>query len=251
MIVGEIIMLEWFAAAIGPFHAVFGFIGLAAFWVPIFSKKGARRHVAFGKIFLYCAYVVLGSAGISVIYHLVRLSLADRGPAMDPTFSFMLFLGYLALVTLINVRHAIGVLRTKDVPDSLATPLNILMGRLAIAASIGLIAFTVIVRPSVWILLLALSPIGLGIGFGIGKYLSGNRPSQKQWLYEHLGGMIGAGIAFHTAFAVFGSTRLFDYQFEGLLYVLPWIAPAMIGIPATVIWSRYYQRKFGELATAA
>ena len=42
--------------------------------------------------------------------------------------------------------------------------------------------------------------------------------------------MIGGGIAFHTAFAVFGAQRLWDYELSGFLGVLPWILPALIGI---------------------
>jgi hypothetical protein len=61
--------------------------------------------------------------------------------------------------------------------------------------------------------------------------------------------MIGTGIAFHTAFAVFGSGRLFDLGLEGWVAVIPWILPALIGIPAVAIWTRHYQRKFGDLAT--
>ena len=37
------------------------------------------------------------------------------------------------------------------------------------------------------------------------------------WFYSHMGSMIGGGIAFHTAFAVFGAQRLWDYSLEGAL----------------------------------
>ncbi len=245
-------MFDWFEAVIGPFHAAFGFIGLAAFWVPIVSKKGGTRHVTFGKIFLYSAYVVLGSAGISVVYRLSRSLLAGVGPAQEPVlFSFLLFLGYLALVTFVIVHHAIGVLRTKDNPDALATGFNIFLGRLAILASVALIVYTMIVQPPVMILLYALSPIGFSAGWGIHKYLSGNRPSNRQWLYEHLGGMLGAGIAFHTAFAVFGVAQIWDFRLEGWVAVIPWLTPAALGIPATIVWTRHYQRKFGEIGVTA
>ena len=242
-------MWEWFEASIGPVHAAVGFAGLAAYWVPILSRKGGSRHVRFGRIFLYCAFFVLGSAGLSVIYHLSKMLLAGSGPREQPVaFGFFLFLGYLALVTFVTVRHALGVLHTKRDPDSLKTPLNQSLGVVSILASVGIISYALYFRPSIMILLLALSPIGLGVGYGIVRYLAGHRRSKRQWLYEHLGGMIGAGIAFHTAFAVFGATRVFDFNFEGWIAVIPWVLPAAVGIPATSIWTRYYQRKFGELA---
>ena len=95
-------------------------------------------------------------------------------------------------------------------------------------------------------MLLALSPVGISSGIGILKYLGGSLPSPRQWMYEHLGAMIGAGIAFHTAFAVFGINRLVSLRIDGALAVVPWILPAAIGIPASVIWARHYQKKFGE-----
>ena len=48
--------------------------------------------------------------------------------------------------------------------------------------------------------------------------------------------------------AVFGSTRLFDIGLTGWIAIIPWIAPAAIGIPAIVIWTRHYRLKFRETA---
>jgi hypothetical protein len=59
--------------------------------------------------------------------------------------------------------------------------------------------------------------------------------------------LIGAGIAFHTAFAVFGMSRMFDIGLTGALAVIPRILPSIIGIPASIIWSRHYQKKFKEI----
>ena len=98
------------------------------------------------------------------------------------------------------------------------------------------------------ILLYAMSPIGFLTGNGMLRYMRLADPSPRAWWYEHMGAMLGAGIAFHTAFAVFGVTRLFDVGFSGWLSVIPWVAPALIGVPATAIWTRHYRRKFGELA---
>lgn len=240
--------MQWFEAALGPAHAAFGFLGLAAFWVPVLSKKGGARHVWFGRAFLYCAYVVLASAAIAVIYRLGKLLAAGTGPSAEPTlFALLLFLGYLALTTFVTVRHAVGVLRTKRDPDALATPFNIAMGRLAIAASLLLITYALYFRPPIMVLLLALSPIGLGTGYTILRYLRGARRSARQWLYAHLGGMLGAGIAFHTAFAVFGVSQLFSFRLDGWVGILPWVLPGVVGTVAIVIWTRHYERKFGEL----
>ena len=91
-------------------------------------------------------------------------------------------------------------------------------------------------------------PYDLGNGFGQLRYMKSDTPSKRAWMYEHLGAMLGAGIAFHTAFAVFGVTRLFDIELTGWVAIIPWVAPTVIGIPAIAIWTRHYRQKFGELA---
>jgi len=64
------------------------------------------------------------------------------------------------------------------------------------------------------------------------------------WFYSHMGSMLGGGIAFHTAFAVFGLQRIWDYSFAGALGVLPWTLPTLIGVPGIVLGTRHYRRKF-------
>lgn len=231
-------------------HVAFGFTGLAAFWIPVFARKGGYSHRLFGKIFKICAYVVLAAAGVSVIGHMAQGLATGYGPRTAPgNFAFLVFLGYLALVTFIGLRHGIGVLSHKQGLAEMATPFNRAMAWLAIAASVGLITYTAWFRPPNLVVLLALSPIGFATGAGILKALNGRRTERKAWFYEHMGNMIGTGIAFHTAFAVFGSNRIFQLGLEGWVAVIPWILPALIGIPAITLWTRHYQRKFGDLAT--
>lgn len=234
-------------------HVAFGAIGLIAFWVPIFAKKGAVNHVRFGKVFVWSAYVVLGAAALALLIRTYGLLAEGTGPADQPMlFAFMVFLGYLTFVTFVIVRYGMQVLRHKGNPAELRTGLTITLAWASVAASVGIILYAILLSPPNKILLFALSPIGIGSGVGqlryIGGPISGDGQSRRAWLYEHLGAMLAAGIAFHTAFAVFGSTRLFDIGLTGWIAIIPWIAPTIIGIPAITLWTRHYQRKYGELA---
>jgi hypothetical protein len=228
-------------------HVAAGFVGLAAFWVPIFTKKGAANHRKFGKVFKYCAYIVLGAAIFAVGFRLAGALLQGIGPRDNPvSFAFVVFLGYLAVVTLIGMRHGFVVLEAKADLGSLNTPLNSGLAKFAIACSLLLIAYGLYYRPPNQILLYALSPVGFLNGFGIRSAIMGKRQERKAWFYEHMNGLIVAGIAFHTAFAVFGVGQLINLGLEGWLAVIPWIAPTLIGVPAGIIWTRYYQRKFNQ-----
>jgi len=229
-------------------HIIAGFIGLAAFWVPIFAHKGGVNHRFFGKIFKYCAYIVLSAALLAVALHLATgLSQGDTPRTSPSQFGFLLFLGYLAIVTFVGLRHGMQVLANKRDITTLNGAINRGVAWLAIAASAFMILYAFYYRPPNMIILLALSPVGFGTGFGILKAIGGKRPEKKVWFYEHMGAMLGTGIAFHTAFAVFGSSRIFNLGFEGWVAVLPWITPALVGIPANIIWTNYYKKKFNDL----
>lgn len=242
-------MLEILGTAARAVHVLFGVVGLAAFWIPVFARKGADLHVRAGKVFVWCAYIVLGAAAIALAFRTTGLLLNGITPEDQPAlFGFIVFLGYLTLVTWIVVRHGMALLRHKRDPASLATPFNVALAWLSVAASVALIAYALIMDPPTRLLMYALSPIGFLNGLGILRYMRSAPPSAREWWYEHMGAMLGAGIAFHTAFAVFGINQMFEINLAGWVAVIPWVAPAAIGVPATAIWTRYYRRKFGELA---
>ncbi len=146
-------------------HVIAGFIGLAAFWVPIFARKGGVNHRLFGKIFKYCAYIVLGGAILSVMLHTGQGLSEGAGPKASPgSFAFLMFLGYLAIVTFIGLRHGLQVLENKNDLTAMNIGFNRFMAWLAIATSTALIIYNIYFKPPNMIVLFALSPIGFGIG---------------------------------------------------------------------------------------
>jgi hypothetical protein len=241
--------MEFFNEAARFVHIFFGSVGLLAFWIPVITKKGSISHVRFGKLFAWSAYIVLAAATIALIIRIADLASRNIGPTDQPElYAFIVFLGYLTFVTFVIVRHGVQVLHHKRDPAVLRTTLNRALSIGSIVASVGIIAYALIFSPPNKILLFALSPIGFGNGYGQLRYMNGEKPGKRGWMYEHLGAMLGAGIAFHTAFGVFGSSRLFDFELTGWISVIPWIAPTVVGIPAIVLWTRHYRQKFGELA---
>lgn len=225
-------------------HIIGGFIGLVLFWIPIFSKKGGKAHRQMGKYWTWLAYVVLGSAFLGLCLYIPGIIAAKAQPN---EYAFLLFLGYLSIVAYIAVIYGVAVLKSKADATQMNTPFWNGVVALSMLSSIFIIAFAFIFKPDTMPVLLALSPIGIMYGLQIRKYIQGKHGSPKAWLYEHLDSMLGAGIAFHTAFAVFGITRIFDIGLEGYVAVIPWILPAAIGIPAQYLWKRHYQKKFKEI----
>jgi len=225
-------------------HVIFGFLGLAAFWVPILTRKGGKHHRRFGRVFRYSAMVVITAAGISVTLNLLRLLLAGQSPAQNPSgWAFLVFLGYLALVTGVMLSHGLAVLAAKRDLRQLNTGYRHLIAWLSIAGSVFIVGWALYWQPPNAVLLYALSPLGIANGVGMLKLYQMPPDDPKTWLYEHLGAMLGTGIAFHTAFAVFGVNRLLQFELPGMLMVIPWLLPAALGIPASMLWKRHYRRK--------
>jgi len=225
-------------------HIVFGFIGLAAFWFPIFARKGGPTHRAAGKVFRYSAMVVVSAAGLAVVLNILRALVEGHSISANPAgWAFIVFLGYLALVTGGILSHGFGVLRQKRDLTALDTPYRRATAWALIGASVFIVGWGLYWQPPNAILLYALSPVGIGNGLGILAVLNGRRAGPGQWKLEHLNALIGCGVAFHTAFAVFGMSRFVALDLPGAWQVLPWIMPAVIGLPAGMLWTRYYRRR--------
>ena len=232
-------------------HVATGFVGLAAFWVPVFARKGGRTHVRAGRVYVYCAYVVTLSAVTAAAGRIVSYQVQGIGLADQPElYGISLFLGYLGLTTFATVRQGIRTLATRRAPETLRTPVHEALAWASIGSSVAVIAFAFAAWSEVSPILLGLSPIGLFTGRNMLRLMRNPRAQHMGWFYSHLGSMLGGGIAFHTAFAVFGVQRLWAYDLGGPLAVVPWILPTVVGLPAIAIWTRHYRRKFNRRAPA-
>ena len=226
-------------------HVVTGFVGLAAFWVPVFARKGGRVHKQAGRVYAYCAYVVTISAVTAAAGRIASYRIDGIGVADQPElYGFAWLLAYLGVVTFAQVRHAIRVVATRRAPETLRTPFHEALAWASMAGSAAVAAAAVAAWSVASPVLLGLSPIGLFTGWQMLRMVRRPRAERMGWLYSHLGSMLGGGIAFHTAFLVFGAQRFWDYGIEGPLAVVPWILPTVVGVPAIVVWTQRYRRRF-------
>lgn len=98
--------------------------------------------------------------------------------------------------------------------------------------------------------MLSLAPVGVFVSVVVLKYMYRRPPEKRAWFYAHMGAMFGAGIAFHTAFLVFGSRAVIDLDIFGAFNWVPWILPALVGVVGRRVWEAHYRRKFGDLVKA-
>jgi hypothetical protein len=238
-------------------HITAGSFALILFWIPAIARKGGRTHIRAGWFYVACMSVVVVTAfamsGLAftiplAIRRIARpLSPAELSEFLRAQRVFAAFLAYLAGVTLAAGWQGIWAAETKREPKAMRTPFSLALNAAVFLGGLAVLVLGIKYRSGP---LIALSPIGPFIGAGNLRYLLRGPESRMQWMYEHLGSMIGTGIAGYTAFLVFGGTRLFPSMARSQLYTVFWVLPTLIGVPVIFMTVAYYQRKFNETRRA-
>lgn len=211
-------------------HIAAGMSALALFWVPMFTRKGGKSHRKIGKVYVWLMWYVLFSSGSMCLLNIGFEKYFSAG-----------FLGFITVLTSLPLWYGIAILKhKKHIPD------HILHLRKGLNALIFLFAIGMVV----WSISLKVQNEGvLMLIFGI-IGLTGYKPllepydkvrSSSNWLFEHLSGMMGSGIAAHTAFLAFGGRSLLEGVLTGYLMIIPWVLPSILG---TIAISRR-KRKMG------
>ncbi len=244
---------EWLHVGLRTSHIVIGCIGLAVFWLVIGVPKGTGLHRRLGRVFVASALFVGGSALVSSTWALLHpLSFApgiatlapERQAAILANVQFLFaILWFLSVATIAGALYGWHSVKLKANVAALRRTSLPFWQSLAVVASAGLFCFGAyhlvtgtsksdMPLAAYWV------PTLLGmVGFftTIIELRSVYRPLQhsREWLYRHIEQMFGTGIAFHTAFLVFGARRVLEKYLEGPLFLVPWIAPFIIGVIAT------------------
>jgi len=238
-------------------HIAAGSIALMLFWVPAIARKGGRTHIRAGWFYVACMSVVVVTAlvmsGLAftmpvAVRQITRpLSPAELSDFLRSQRVFATFLAYLAGVTLASGWQGIWAIETRRKPKTMRTPFTLALNVAVLIGGLTVLVLGIRYRSGP---LIGLSPIGPLIGAGNLRYLLRGPQSRMHWWYEHLGSMVGTGIARYTAFLVFGGSRLFPSVARSQLYAILWVLPSIVGVFAIFATIAYYQRKFTETGRA-
>jgi uncharacterized membrane protein len=198
--------------------------------IALATAKGGKQHKRWGKVYLWSMGIVAATAIPMAFFFPVRFL------ALVAVFSFYFaFSGY-------------RVLRLKELArGGSAEPIDWIAGIVTFSTS-ALLAWLSWFRPAS---IEVLPIVGVIFGF-IGMIGSATqmlsfvrKPKEKMfWWYTHLGNFIGSYIAAWSAFSVVTLGKVFGNHW----YV--WLWPVMIGVPAIIITTAYYQRKFAPRSKA-
>jgi hypothetical protein len=241
----ETITVETIFNAIVFVHVIVGSVGLASFWLPVFAPKRRGLHTRAGRVFAYAMMATGFSAALAST--LTLLAPLATHPETSSRYEESLravnglMLLYLAVITFLSAFGGLRAVRLKSAygghRERLDLSLNIL--GFILAAAVMIVGWRM-----GSVLMMGLSLIGLlGIPGNI-RLLFLAPTSPREWKYHHLSSMLGAGIAAHTAFLVFGAGRFVDSSLTG--HPLVWLAPTLVGVPAIRFWKRYYRRQEGR-----
>ncbi len=233
-------------------HIAAGAGALVLFWIPVIARKGGPTHVRVGTV-----YVVLIATAVFTALALSAMMLVDplavhpqRGRSPEELARFVhtervfaFFLAYLAGVILIAGGHGLRVLKKKHEPQSLRTPFDVALNVVVVLLALAMLFVGIRER---FVVLAALSSVGLLVGLQNLRYFYRPAKSRMAWRYEHLRSMIPTGIAAYTAFFVFGGRRLFPAFYQTSYYWVFWILPLVSGVTATRLTIRYYRHKFRD-----
>ena len=232
-------------------HVTIGSLALIAFWLPLFAKKGSANHKKFGKAFVYCMYIVSISGVVMTMLVLID-PIAIRFPEKVLTAEqiknisyqnrvFSSFLFMLSILVFCSTRHAVTVLKVKENRSQLKTISYLLP--IIFLGLMGALMFWFGLEESI-ILFNVFGGISFFTSLGMIRYIFKTQLKQREWLIEHLGSIFGAGIGAYTAFFAFGGRKIFSLFLSGNLQVVPWILPCVVGIAASIYFSKKYRKQY-------
>lgn len=233
------------------FHITLGAAGLVVFWLPTLSKKGSRFHKKIGSVFVWTMLAISISGiimSVLVLLDPIGVRVPERNLSQAESFSLKqqsrevaVFLLMLSMLVFVNVRQSVLVLKAKAHRDLLKRPSNLIpIGILLTAGIIVGIVAIVIVQP----LFIVFSLLSIAVSYSSLKYIFKKELKEREWIIEHMGNILGAGIGAYTAFFAFGGRRFFAEIFSGNMILIPWVLPSVIGVSVTIYFTKKYRKQF-------
>jgi hypothetical protein len=233
----------FFAALLGV-HLVCAVGATVLFWLTATARKGSERHRRTGRGFVRLIYAAAAAGGALAVAELVAPTIVrppnpDATPAavlaaIRQTRQTMWLVLYALVIIVAPVQHAVAVVAAAAQPLRVRSRLHAVLSLFAIAGSLMIVPAAIAWHQ--WMFLF-LAPIGFIVGLRNLTYASQPFATPIGWQREHLTSTITAGITLHTVFLVFTLSRTLGMTLEGWRAVVPWIAPAVIGLPI-IFWLR-------------
>jgi uncharacterized membrane protein len=195
-------------------HLGLGVAALLSYWVAALAKKGSAPHKLAGKVY------VLVMVGLLI----PALPLSVR-VLTEKSASFGWFLLYLLVITGTALWKGWFAVRNKRDFAAYAGPGFRALAWFNIAAGLAVLALGVVQQHPIF---LGFSLIGLLAGRGMLRLAKAGPSHPRWWMAEHLGAMLGCGVATHIAFLQIGLPRLLPSLAGPVLQNVAWLGPLLV-----------------------
>ena len=207
-------------------HIVFGTAALASFWAGALARKGSALHRASGRVFLSSmALVLVFSVPMTAIIW------RSQGPVIGT------FLAYLIVITGTGTWLAWRAVQDKRDFRRYAGPVFRALAVLNVGAGLAVLAFGL--RKGLP-LFAGFSLVGILGGASMLRFAARGPSDPRWWLGEHLGAMLGNGVATHIAFLAIGLPRLVPQLATPTWNYVAWFGPLALSLLAQVYLRRKY-----------
>lgn len=233
-------------------HITVGFISLVTFWIPVLTKKGSQLHARTGHWYAKAMYGV----GLTALI-LAVMAFTDPLAAKFPNHTMSdeqlantirevkdigVFLFAIAILTITNVRTGLLTLQAKRDHSKLRAPAYLLLNAILLTAGVYLI-FRASGGAPLSVLFYVFAGLCSFNAITNFRYIYKDSVTRADRITAHITNMIGAGIGAHTAFLLFGASRLISHLLTGYWGLVPWFLPAVFGSIIIVVQTRKYRRK--------
>ena len=236
--------MSGFFASLLAVHLGFAAGATIVFWLAAVTKKGSDRHRRAGRLFARLIYGAAIAGGALAVAELVAPTFVrppDPGATPEAiqatvrqTRQTMWLVLYALVIIVAPVQHGLAVVAAAGQPFRVRSRQHAVLSLSAIAGSVVLLPAAIAWQQ---LMFLFVAPIGFIVGLRNLTYASQPFATPIAWQREHLTSTITAGITLHTVFLVFTLSRTLRMTLEGWNAVVPWIAPAVVGLPI-IFWLR-------------
>ncbi len=219
-------------------HAGLGTLALATFWTAGMSRKGSPTHRFAGKVYL------LAMAGLLLAAVPLTATLAARNPVAGG------FLAYLIIITVTSVWTSWRAVKDKRDWARFTGPVYRALMAANLLSGLAIAYVGLFVTNQMQVIFVAFSSIGIITAVNMWRF-SRREPGDARWpLRQHLGAMLGNGIATHIAFLSIGLPKLLPFLAGSSLLNLAWLGPLVVAFIAGAYLTRKYLPKRRPTAAA-
>jgi hypothetical protein len=207
-------------------HLSLGVAALLSYWVAALAKKGSAPHKLAGKIY----FLVM----IGLLLPAIPLSVRVL---VEKSAEFGWFLLYLLLITATAMWQGWFASRHKRDFARYAGRCFRTLAWLNIGAGVAVLALGLARAQPIF---MGFSVVGM-LGGGSMLRLASRGPAHPRWwMAEHLGAMLGCGVATHIAFLSIGLPKLLPSLAGPTMHNTAWLGPLAVAALARVWLGRKY-----------